>query len=74
MQTKKREITVIAVILVLQTLIYVVCGGLKSYIHMDEAYSLGLSNYDKVEIQENIRKTSHTNPKKVYVRFFYYIG
>ncbi len=53
MQTKKREITVIAVILILQTLIYAVCGGLKSYIHMDEAYSLGLANYDKVEIQDN---------------------
>ncbi|MBE6692418.1 MAG: hypothetical protein E7586_03675 [Ruminococcaceae bacterium] len=51
MQTKKREITVIAVILILQTLIYLICGGLKSYIHMDEAYSLGLSNYHQVEIQ-----------------------
>ena len=53
MQTKKREITVIAVILILQTLIYIICGGLKSYIHMDEAYSLGLSNYHRVEIQQN---------------------
>ena len=53
MQSKRKEITVIAVVLILQTLIYVFCCGLKSYIHMDEAYSLGLASYDKTEIKNN---------------------
>ena len=39
--------------IVVQSLIYVKVGFDKSYIHMDEAYSLGLASYDKVEIQDN---------------------
>ena len=50
---KKKEILLIALILIIQTIIYVIVGMNKSYIHMDEAYSLGLASYDKVEIQDN---------------------
>ena len=39
--------------LILQTIIFIITGANKSYIHMDEAYSLGLASYDKVEIQDN---------------------
>lgn len=39
--------------IILQTLVYIKVGIDKSYIHMDEAYSLGLASYDKVEIQDN---------------------
>lgn len=53
MKNKKIEIMAITIVLVLQTLIYIFVGAKKSYIHMDEAYSLGLASYDKVEIQEN---------------------
>ena len=53
MKNKKIEIIVIAIILMLQTLIYIFVGAKKSYIHMDEAYSMGLASYDKVEIQDN---------------------
>lgn len=53
MKNKKIEILVIAVALILQTVIFVIVGMNKSYIHMDEAYSLGLASYDKVEIQDN---------------------
>ncbi len=52
-KNRRTEITVIAVILIIQTIIYAVCGANKSYIHMDEAYSMGLASYDKVEIQAN---------------------
>ena len=48
----KIAILLVAAIIV-QTLIYVKVGIDKSYIHMDEAYSLGLASYDKVEIQDN---------------------
>lgn len=50
---KKKEILIIILILLIQTIIFVKVGINKSYIHMDEAYSLGLASYDKVEIQDN---------------------
>ena len=53
MKNKKIEIIVISIVLIIQTLIYVFVGAKKSYIHMDEAYSLGLASFDKVEIQDN---------------------
>ncbi len=53
MKNKKVEVLVILLVIVVQTFIYIVCGVNKSYIHMDEAYSLGLASYDKVEIQDN---------------------
>ena len=53
MKNRKREILIIAVILVIQTIIFAIVGANKEYIHMDEAYSLGLANYDKVEIQDS---------------------
>lgn len=53
MENKKKEKIIIAVILIIQTIVFVIIGANKSYIHMDEAYSLGLASYDKVEIQYN---------------------
>ena len=43
----------LALAIILQTLVYIKVGIDKSYLHMDEAYSLGLASYDKVEIQDN---------------------
>ena len=51
---EKKEKLIIIGIIILQTIIYIICGINKSYIHMDEAYSLGLASYDKVEIQDNV--------------------
>lgn len=51
--SKKKEVFLITLILIIQTIIFVIVGTNKSYIHMDEAYSLGLASYDKVEIQDN---------------------
>ena len=51
--SKKKEIILVALIIIIQTIIFVITGINKSYIHMDEAYSLGLASYDKVEIQDN---------------------
>ena len=60
---KKKEIIIISILLLLQTLIYIICGINKSYIHMDEAYSLGLASYDRTEIQEkeDFYNTWHDN-------------
>lgn len=53
MNQRKKEILILAAFLLLQSVLYVIAGVHKSYIHMDEAYSLGLASYDKVEIQDN---------------------
>ena len=53
MKNRKIEIIIITILIIIQTIIIGMCGIKKSYIHMDEAYSLGLASYDKVEIQEN---------------------
>lgn len=53
MKNKKIEAIVLAFIILLQTLLYIAYGANKSYLHMDEAYSFGLSNYHSVEIQDN---------------------
>lgn len=53
MENRKREVLIIAIVLIIQSIVFVICGMNKSYIHMDEAYSLGLASYDKAEIQDN---------------------
>lgn len=50
---KKMIIAILAIIIVLQSIIYVIVASNKSYIHIDEGYSYGLINYDKVEITDN---------------------
>ncbi len=49
----KKEVIAIIVLILIQTIVFVIAGMNKQYIHMDEAYSLGLASYDKVEIQDN---------------------
>ena len=53
MKERTKKILIIAVVLILQSIIYIFVAKNKSYIHIDEAYSFGLSNYDKIEIQDN---------------------
>lgn len=50
---KNKERIMVAIIVIIQTTIFIVAGINKSYLHMDEAYSLGLANYHQVEIQAN---------------------
>ncbi|MBO5870474.1 MAG: hypothetical protein J6Q89_06970 [Clostridia bacterium] len=52
-KNKRTEILVIALILIIQSVYFVYIGNQKAYLHMDEAYSFGLSSYDKVEIQDS---------------------
>ncbi len=52
-KNKRTEILVIALILIIQSVYFVYIGNQKAYLHMDEAYSFGLSSYDKVEIHDN---------------------
>lgn len=43
----------IALVIIVQTVVYVFAGVGKAYYHMDEMHSYGLANYDRVQIYEN---------------------
>jgi hypothetical protein len=64
--TWKKEIIIVGLIIIIQTIIFIVAGINKLYIHMDEAYSLGLASYDKVEIQSNEDFYNIWHTKKYY--------
>lgn len=51
--SRKKELLLLAAVLIIQSVIFVFAGFGKNYIHMDEAYSMALSAYDKVEIEDN---------------------
>lgn len=53
LKDKYKELIIVLIILIIQTIVFAIAGINKSYIHMDEAYSLGLASYNKIEIQEN---------------------
>lgn len=42
----------LGLIIILQTILYLVAGANKAYFHMDEIYSYGLANYERVQIYE----------------------
>lgn len=56
----------LALVIVLQTAVYVVAGVKKAYIHMDEAYSLGLAQYDQVEITSKPDFYNHWHSKEYF--------
>jgi len=66
MENRKREIFVMTIILILQTIIFIIVGVNKSYIHMDEAYSFGLASYERTEIQENADFYNQWHTKEYY--------
>ena len=66
MKNKKMELLIIVTLLLLQTLIYVAMGVQKSYIHMDEAYSLGLAGYKRTNIQDNADFYNEWHSKDYY--------
>lgn len=50
---KHKTALLLALIILIQTVVFILVGTEKQYFHMDEAYSFGLSSYDKVEIHDN---------------------
>ena len=66
MRNRKKEFIIITIVLILQSIIFLTVGMNKSYIHMDEAYSLGLASYDKVEIQDNQDFYNNWHSKEYY--------
>ena len=66
MKSKKREIQIIIILLIIQTIIYIYVGTQKSYLHIDEAYSYGLTNYKQIEIQDNEDFYNNWHNKEYY--------
>lgn len=66
MKSKKREIQIIVILLIIQTIIYIYVGTQKSYLHIDEAYSYGLTNYKQIEIQDNEEFYNNWHNKEYY--------
>ena len=61
--SKKWTIILLIIIIISQVTVRLYFGNQKQYLHMDEAYSYGLMNYDKLEITDNedFYNTWHTN-------------
>lgn len=48
-----RKNYLLIVFIIIQSIFYVITGLNKAYIHIDEAYSFGLTHYDKIEFEHN---------------------
>lgn len=66
MNQRKKQIIIIVMFIIIQTIIYMYVGMKKSYLHIDEAYSFGLTNYEKIDIQDNEDFFNHWHTKDYY--------
>ncbi len=53
-------------VIIIQTVVYALAGVNKSYIHMDEAYSLGLAQYHRINIQDEGDFYNHWHDAEYY--------
>ena len=54
------------IIIIIQIIARVYVGNKKTYFHMDEAYSYGLMNYDKLNIADNEDFFNNWHTKEYY--------
>lgn len=59
----------IIIFIIIQSIVYIITGCNKKYLHIDEAYSFGLSNYDKIDIQSNDDFFNNWHTKEYYQDF-----
>ncbi len=59
----------IALVIIIQSVVYIIAGMGKNYIHMDEAYSYGLANYPRTEILENEDFMNHWHDAEYYENY-----
>lgn len=57
---------ILSLIIILQLIVYVLVGLQKSYIHIDEGYSLGLIHYDTLDISYNEDFCNNWHDKEYY--------
>lgn len=63
-------IGILIVIILLQTLLHIQYGIDKPYFHIDEGYSYGLMNYDKVDIMNNEDFYNNWHTNDYYMDYF----
>lgn len=63
---KKKTVLILVVIILIQTITRVYFGFKKEYFHMDEIYSYGLMNYDKLNIADNYDFLNKWHDKSYY--------
>lgn len=68
--SKKTLITLLILIILLQVIFRIYIGTKKEYFHMDEAYSYGLMNYDKLSIVDNSDFLNTWHNKEYYLDYF----
>lgn len=56
----------IGLVITIQTIVYLLAGMGKNYIHMDEAYSYGSANYNKLEILDEENFNNRWHPAEYY--------
>lgn len=66
MKKINKEKLALLIILIIQFIVYMLMGMQKSYIHMDEAYSIGLTNYNKIDITQNEDFYNNWHTKEYY--------
>lgn len=66
MKKINKEKISLLIIIIIQIMVYIFLGMQKTYIHMDEAYSIGLTNYNKVDITKNEDFYNNWHNKEYY--------
>lgn len=66
MKKINKEKIVLFIVIIIQIMVYIFLGMQKTYIHMDEAYSIGLTNYNKVDITQNEDFYNNWHNKEYY--------
>lgn len=62
----KKTKLILVILIIIQTILYVIVGLNKEYLHIDEAYSYGLSNYERINIQDNTDFFDNWHTKEYY--------
>lgn len=66
MWQKIKKNYLLIIFIIIQTILYIIVGMNKQYLHLDEAYSFGLANYERMEIQENEDFYNNWHNKEYY--------
>lgn len=68
--SKKKTVILLIAIILLQVIFRIYIGTKKEYFHMDEAYSYGLMNYNKLSIVDNEDFLNTWHNKEYYLDYF----
>lgn len=66
---KSNIIILLAIIILIQLVARLYVGNKKEYLHIDEAYSYSLMNYDKIQITENADFYNNWHTKDYYIDY-----